>query len=42
MTGLNIIVRDLILEAVTAEQAAGRTVVLSTHDLGDVRGGPTA
>ena len=37
VTGLDVVSRELILEAVAAEQAAGRTVVLSTHDLTDAR-----
>ncbi|MGH9111335.1 MAG: zinc ABC transporter ATP-binding protein AztA [Acidimicrobiales bacterium] len=37
VTGLDVVSRELILEAVAAEQAAGRTVVLSTHDLADAR-----
>src|ERR687897_901535 len=37
VTGLDVVSRELILEAVAAEQAAGRTVVLSTHDLSDAR-----
>ncbi|MGI8793521.1 MAG: metal ABC transporter ATP-binding protein [Acidimicrobiales bacterium] len=34
VTGLDIVSRDRILAAVDAERAAGRTVVVSTHDLG--------
>ncbi|MPY92402.1 MAG: ATP-binding cassette domain-containing protein [Acidimicrobiia bacterium] len=37
VTGLDAVSRDLILQAVTAERAAGRTVVLSTHDFADAR-----
>jgi ABC-type Mn2+/Zn2+ transport system ATPase subunit len=37
VTGLDVVSRELILEAVAVEQAAGRTVVLSTHDLADAR-----
>ena len=37
VTGLDVVSRDLILEAVAAERAAGRTVVVSTHDLDDAR-----
>lgn len=37
VTGLDAVSRELILDAVTAEQAAGRTVVVSTHDLDDAR-----
>jgi manganese transport system ATP-binding protein len=35
VTGLDIISRQHILDAIAAERAAGRTVVVSTHDLGD-------
>jgi ABC-type Mn2+/Zn2+ transport system ATPase subunit len=35
VTGLDLPSRRLILEAVIAERAAGRTVVWSTHDLGE-------
>ena len=37
VTGLDVVSRELILEAVVAERAAGRTVVMSTHDLDDAR-----
>ena len=37
VTGLDVVSRELILEAVAAERAAGRTVVVSTHDLDDAR-----
>ena len=37
VTGLDVMSRRLILEAVDAETAAGRTVVVSTHDLDDAR-----
>jgi ABC-type Mn2+/Zn2+ transport system ATPase subunit len=37
VTGLDVLSRDLILDAVAAERAAGRTVVVSTHDLDDAR-----
>ena len=37
VTGLDVVSRELILDAVTAERAAGTTVVVSTHDLGDAR-----
>jgi manganese transport system ATP-binding protein len=37
LTGLDVVSRSLILEAVAAERDAGRTVVLSTHDLADAR-----
>jgi ABC-type Mn2+/Zn2+ transport system ATPase subunit len=37
VTGLDVVSRELIFEAVTAERAAGRTVVVSTHDLDDAR-----
>jgi ABC-type Mn2+/Zn2+ transport system ATPase subunit len=37
VTALDVVSRGLILEAVAAERDAGRTVVLSTHDLGDAR-----
>ena len=35
ITGLDVVSRQQIVEAVEAERAAGRTVVASTHDLGD-------
>jgi iron complex transport system ATP-binding protein len=35
ITGLDIVSRQHILDAMAAERAAGRTVVVSTHDLGD-------
>src|SRR5688500_7787049 len=35
ITGLDIVSRQHILEAITAERDAGRAVVVSTHDLGD-------
>jgi manganese transport system ATP-binding protein len=37
VTGLDVVSRALILAAVEAEQADGRTVVVSTHDLDDAR-----
>src|SRR5262245_64845046 len=37
VTGLDVVSRELILDAVAAERAAGRTVVVSTHDLDDAR-----
>jgi ABC-type Mn2+/Zn2+ transport system ATPase subunit len=37
VTGLDVVSRELILEAVAAERAAARTVVVSTHDLDDAR-----
>jgi len=37
VTGLDVVSRELILAAVQAEQADGRTVVVSTHDLDDAR-----
>ncbi|MGH9182407.1 MAG: metal ABC transporter ATP-binding protein [Acidimicrobiales bacterium] len=37
VTGLDLLSRQRILEAVAAERAAGRTVVMSTHDLGDAQ-----
>jgi ABC-type Mn2+/Zn2+ transport system ATPase subunit len=37
VTGLDVVSRDLIFRAVAAERAAGRTVVVSTHDLDDAR-----
>ena len=37
VTGLDVVSRELILAAVVAERAAGRTVVVSTHDLDDAR-----
>jgi manganese transport system ATP-binding protein len=35
ITGLDIVSRQHILDAIRAERAAGRTVMVSTHDLGD-------
>jgi manganese transport system ATP-binding protein len=35
ITGLDLVSRQHILEAITAERAAGRAIVASTHDLGD-------
>lgn len=35
ITGLDIVSRQHILDAIAAERAAGRAVVVSTHDLGD-------
>jgi ABC-type Mn2+/Zn2+ transport system ATPase subunit len=37
VTALDVVSRQLILDAVAAERDRGRTVVLSTHDLGDAR-----
>jgi manganese transport system ATP-binding protein len=37
VTGLDVVSRELILAAVEAERAAGRTVVVTTHDLDDAR-----
>jgi manganese transport system ATP-binding protein len=37
VTGLDVVSRELILDAVSAERSAGATVVVSTHDLGDAR-----
>jgi manganese transport system ATP-binding protein len=37
VTGLDVVSRDLILTAVAEERAAGRTVLVSTHDLDDAR-----
>jgi ABC-type Mn2+/Zn2+ transport system ATPase subunit len=37
VTGLDVVSRELILDAVAAEREAGRTVVVSTHDLDDAR-----
>lgn len=37
VTGLDLVSRDLIDAAMEAEQAVGRTVVVSTHDLSDAR-----
>jgi len=37
VTGLDVVSRELILDAVADERAAGRTVVVSTHDLDDAR-----
>jgi ABC-type Mn2+/Zn2+ transport system ATPase subunit len=37
VTGLDVVSRDLILRAIDDERAAGRTVVVSTHDLDDAR-----
>jgi ABC-type Mn2+/Zn2+ transport system ATPase subunit len=37
VTALDVVSRRLILEVVAAERDAGRTVVVSTHDLGDAR-----
>ena len=37
VTGLDVVSRDLIFRAIAAERAAGRTVVVSTHDLDDAR-----
>jgi manganese transport system ATP-binding protein len=37
VTGLDIVSRQHILEAIAAERDAGRTVVMSTHDLDDAR-----
>jgi manganese transport system ATP-binding protein len=35
VTGLDVVSRARILEAIAAERAAGRTVVITTHDLGE-------
>ena len=35
ITGLDLVSRQHILDAIAAERAAGHTVVVSTHDLGD-------
>jgi manganese transport system ATP-binding protein len=35
ITGLDVVSRQHILDAIEGERAAGRTVVVSTHDLGD-------
>lgn len=35
LTGLDLVSRQGILDALTAERAAGRTVIMSTHDLDD-------
>ncbi|MFZ6004539.1 MAG: metal ABC transporter ATP-binding protein [Actinomycetota bacterium] len=35
ITGLDLVSREHILEAIEAERCAGRAVVVSTHDLGD-------
>ena len=35
VTGLDVVSQALILDVVTAEQAAGRTIVLTTHDLAE-------
>ncbi len=35
ITGLDVVSREHILDAIAAERGAGRTVVVSTHDLGD-------
>ncbi|MCB1260085.1 MAG: hypothetical protein KDB33_06805, partial [Acidimicrobiales bacterium] len=37
VTGLDLVSRQAILDAVDAELAAGRTVVTTTHDLDDAR-----
>ncbi|HET6950353.1 MAG TPA: metal ABC transporter ATP-binding protein [Acidimicrobiales bacterium] len=37
VTGLDVVSRDLIFAAVAEERRAGRTVVVSTHDLDDAR-----
>jgi ABC-type Mn2+/Zn2+ transport system ATPase subunit len=37
VTGLDVVSRELILDAVAAERSAGATVVVSTHDLADAR-----
>ncbi|HEX6417690.1 MAG TPA: zinc ABC transporter ATP-binding protein AztA [Acidimicrobiales bacterium] len=37
VTGLDVVSRGLILDAVAAERAAGTTVVVSTHDMADAR-----
>ena len=38
VTGLDIVSRDRILEAIAAERAAGVTVVMTTHDLSEAAG----
>ena len=35
ITGLDVVSRQHILDAIAAERAAGRTILVSTHDLGD-------
>lgn len=35
ITGLDVLSREHILDAIAAERSAGRTVVISTHDLAD-------
>jgi manganese transport system ATP-binding protein len=35
ITGLDLVSRQHILDAISAERAAGRAIVVSTHDLGD-------
>jgi iron complex transport system ATP-binding protein len=35
ITGLDLVSRQHILDAIAAERAAGRSIVVSTHDLGD-------
>src|SRR3546814_2069541 len=35
VTGLDVLSRQRILEAIAAERAAGRAVVVTTHDLAD-------
>jgi manganese transport system ATP-binding protein len=35
VTGLDIVSRQLILDVIAGERAAGRTVIESTHDMGD-------
>lgn len=37
ITGLDVLSRELIVGAIVAEQAVGRTVIVSTHDLADAR-----
>jgi ABC-type Mn2+/Zn2+ transport system ATPase subunit len=37
VTGLDVMSRDAILDAIADERAAGRTVLVSTHDLDDAR-----
>lgn len=37
VTGLDVVSRTLIDDAVEAERAAGRTILTTTHDLGDAR-----
>lgn len=37
VTGLDVVSRDLILDVIAAERAAGRAVVVTTHDLDDAR-----